>query len=50
MESQIFSGALFFWEVKTFAVVPSLVLALSSRWGSGRRGELFVAWSADDLP
>jgi len=34
--------------VKTFAVVPVLVLALSSPWGSGRRGELFVAWSADD--
>src|SRR5205823_14036384 len=35
--------------VKTFAVVPVLVLALSSPWGSVRRGELFVAWSADDL-
>src|SRR6266567_5519316 len=35
-------------EVKTFAVVPLLVLALSSPWGIGRRGELFVAWSADD--
>ncbi len=34
--------------VRTFAVVPLLVLALSSPWGSGRRGELFVAWSADD--
>ena len=34
--------------VRTFAVVPSLVLALSSPWGTGRRGELFVAWSADD--
>ena len=34
--------------VRTFAVVPSLVLALSSPWASGRRGELFVAWSADD--
>ena len=34
--------------VKTFAVVPVLVLALTSPWGSGRRGELFVAWSADD--
>jgi hypothetical protein len=34
--------------VKTFAVVPVLVLALSSPWGSGRRGELFVPWSADD--
>src|SRR5947199_7987707 len=34
--------------VKTFAVVPCLVLALSSPWGSGRRGELFAAWSADD--
>src|SRR3981189_1892836 len=34
--------------VRTFAVVPVLVLALSSPWGSGRRGELFVAWSADD--
>ena len=37
-----------FLRVRTFAVVPSLVLALSSPWGSGRRGELFVAWSADD--
>src|SRR5437660_12542254 len=35
-------------EVRTFAVVPLLVLALSPPWGSGRRGELFVAWSADD--
>jgi hypothetical protein len=34
--------------VRTFAVVPLLVLALSSAWGRGRRGELFVAWSADD--
>ncbi len=34
--------------VRTFAVVPLLVLALSSPWGSGRRGELFVVWSADD--
>ena len=34
---------------RTFAVVPLLVLALSSPWGSVRRGELFVAWSADDL-
>ena len=34
--------------VRTFAVVPLLVLALSSPWGSGRRGEQFVAWSADD--
>jgi hypothetical protein len=34
--------------VKTFAVVLLLVLALSSSWGRGRRGELFVAWSADD--
>ena len=34
--------------VRTFAVVPLLVLALSSPLGSGRRGELFVAWSADD--
>jgi hypothetical protein len=33
---------------RTFAVVPVLILALSSPWGSGRRGELFVAWSADD--
>jgi hypothetical protein len=33
---------------RTFAVVPLLVLALSSRWGRGRRGELFVARSADD--
>src|ERR1700704_3021159 len=37
-----------FLGVRTFAVVPSLVLALSSPWGTGRRGELFVAWSADD--
>jgi len=29
-------------------VVPVLVLALSSPWGTGHRGELFVAWSADD--
>ncbi len=34
--------------VRTFAVVPLLVLALSSPWGRSRRGELFVAWSADD--
>jgi hypothetical protein len=34
--------------VRRFAVVPLLVLALSSAWGSGRRGELFVAWSAED--
>ncbi len=34
--------------VRTFAVVPLLVLALSSAWGTGRRGEFFVAWSADD--
>src|SRR4029077_2439955 len=32
--------------VRTFAVVPLLVLALSSPFG--RRGELFVMWSADD--
>src|SRR2546426_5712750 len=32
--------------VRTFAVVPVLVLALSSPFG--RRGELFVMWSADD--
>src|SRR2546430_15213674 len=37
-----------FLGIRTFAVVPLLVLALSSPWGSGRRGELFVAWSADD--
>jgi hypothetical protein len=29
-------------------VVPLLVLALSPPWGSRRRGELFVTWSADD--
>ena len=29
-------------------MVPLLVLALSSPWGNGRRGELFVMWSADD--
>ena len=34
--------------VRTFALVPLLVLALSSAWGTGRRGEFFVAWSADD--
>lgn len=34
--------------VRTFALVPLLVLGLSSLWGIGRRGELFVAWSADD--
>jgi hypothetical protein len=34
--------------IRTFAVVPLVVLALSSPWGSVRRGELFVAWSADD--
>jgi hypothetical protein len=34
--------------VRTFAVMPLLVLALSSPLGSGRRGELFVASSADD--
>jgi hypothetical protein len=32
--------------VRTFAAVPLLVLALSSPFG--RRGELFVMWSADD--
>src|SRR5437762_12984792 len=37
-----------FLGVRTFAVVPVLVLALSPPWGSGRRGELFVAWSAED--
>src|SRR6184192_759328 len=37
-----------FLGIRTFAVVPVLVLALSPPWGSGRRGELFVAWSADD--
>jgi hypothetical protein len=37
-----------FLGVRTFAVVPLLVLALSSPWGSGRRGELLVMWSADD--
>src|SRR5437016_14324716 len=36
--------------VKTFAVVPALVLALSSPLGSGRRGELFDAWCGDDPP
>src|SRR5947208_16743370 len=35
-------------EIRTFAAVPLLILALSSPWGSGRRGELFVVWSADD--
>jgi hypothetical protein len=35
--------------VSTFAVVPLLVLAVSPPWESGhRRGELFVASSADD--
>src|SRR6266487_611537 len=34
--------------VRTFAVVPLLVLAIYSPWGRSRRGELFVAWSADD--
>lgn len=34
--------------VRTFALVPVIVLALASPWGSGRRGDLFVAWSADD--
>src|SRR5438067_3687532 len=34
--------------VRTFAVVPLLVLALSSPWGRGRRAELFVMWSSDD--
>jgi hypothetical protein len=34
--------------VRTFAVVPLLVLALSSPWGRGRRAEPFVMWSADD--
>jgi hypothetical protein len=33
---------------RTFAVVPVLVLALSSPWGHGRRRELSVMWSADD--
>jgi len=37
-----------FLGIRTFAVVPVLVLALSSPLGSGRRGELFVAWSAED--
>ena len=44
----MFSDRSFLLEVKTFAVMPLLVLALSSPWGSGRRGELFVAWSVDD--
>ena len=35
-------------EVRTFAAVPLLVLALSSPLGRGSRGELFVARSADD--
>src|SRR5438046_10679449 len=35
-------------EVRTSAVVPLLVLALSSPWGRGRRAELFVMWSSDD--
>ena len=34
--------------VRTFVVVPLLVLALSSPWGRGRRAELFVMWSSDD--
>src|SRR5438094_3453448 len=34
---------------RTFVVVPLLVLALSSAWGRGRRAELFVMWSSDDL-
>ena len=34
--------------VRAFAAVPLLVLALSSAWGTGRRGEFFVAWSAED--
>ena len=34
--------------IRTFAVVPLLVLALSPPWGKGCRGELFVMWSADD--
>src|SRR4030095_12507510 len=34
--------------VRTFAVVPVLVLALTSPFGGGRRGQLFVASSADD--
>src|SRR5437763_14654091 len=44
----MFSDRSFLLEVKTFAVMPLLVLALSSPWGSGRRGALFVAWSVDD--
>jgi hypothetical protein len=34
--------------ISTFAVMPLLVLALSAPWLRGRRGELFVAGSADD--
>src|SRR5256886_10416320 len=37
-----------FLGIRTFAVVPVLVLTLSSPWGTGHRGELFVAWSAHD--
>src|SRR6266480_6595385 len=48
MGSQMFCHRSLLLGVRTFAVVPSLVLALSSPWASGRRGELFVAWSADD--
>lgn len=44
----MFFGRSLLLGVRTFAVVPLLVLALSSAWGRGRRGELFVAWSADD--
>ena len=42
-----FHRSLFLW-IRTFAVVPVLVLALSSPLGRGRRGELFVSWSAED--
>jgi len=42
----MFSHRSFFSGVRT--VVPLLVLALTSPWGSGRRGQLLVMWSAGD--
>src|SRR5437588_6738351 len=44
----MFSHRSFLLGVRTFALAPVIILALASSWGSGRRGELFVAWSADD--
>jgi len=44
----MFSHRSLLLRVRTFALAPVIILALASPWGSGRRGELFLAWSADD--